>query len=402
MGTSTLTVVARVAAFSACLAVAGCSASERARGVRAEGVLSEVSALRVSAQPFLEIRGQSEQDSLHLLDVSDAVLLPDGRIVVANAGEYELLVFDSTGRFIRRLGRKGDGPGEFAAGVTPRLYVTGDALWATTGVGRVNRYALPSLELTSTEALGVVGEQVRVALAGAFSDGGLLLSSYPVAPPESTAGTDPKQPRIRLARAEQPSGPAFPLATVRDVARYTHNSGRITSSPAVPVLGRDVYAVGDSALVVVPTDSGIARFIGVDGTLLEALRWNPDQIPAEEAWRLYAAGAERRARGLPPPLIAHEIAFFDREIKLPKLAAAYRTIRVDSRGAVWLGRIDWSESQRNAWDVIDPRQRSISRVELPPGVRPQVITERTLVSLAIDAQGAESVKLFAVQRFVVP
>ena len=222
MGTSIL--MLRVFGVGLSVVVAGCSGSEPGQEVPADGMLREASAIRVSPQPFLEIGGQSEHDSLQLHEVSDAVLLPDGRLVVANAGAYELLVFDSTGRFSRRLGRKGDGPGEFSAGVTPRLYVTREALWATTGVGRVNRYALPSLELVSTEVLGVVGEAVRVALVGAFADAALLLASYPIASTDSTAGADPKQPRIRLARATGPGAPALPLTTVRDIARYTHNS----------------------------------------------------------------------------------------------------------------------------------------------------------------------------------
>lgn len=45
--------------------------------------------------------------------VSDAALLPDGQLVVADAGLGVLRVFDQDGRFQVEMGGRGDGPGEF-------------------------------------------------------------------------------------------------------------------------------------------------------------------------------------------------------------------------------------------------------------------------------------------------
>ena len=39
--------------------------------------------------------------------------LPDGRIVVVNAGSFELLFFGREGRFLNRVNIKGNGPGAF-------------------------------------------------------------------------------------------------------------------------------------------------------------------------------------------------------------------------------------------------------------------------------------------------
>jgi len=46
--------------------------------------------------------------------VQSARRLADGRIVVANSGTSALLLFDSAGAFVRAIGRKGEGPGEFS------------------------------------------------------------------------------------------------------------------------------------------------------------------------------------------------------------------------------------------------------------------------------------------------
>lgn len=61
--------------------------------------------------------------------ISAALLLPSGHVVLLDAVQSELRIFDATGRPTRRLGRAGRGPGEFsdplslAADTDGRLYV---------------------------------------------------------------------------------------------------------------------------------------------------------------------------------------------------------------------------------------------------------------------------------------
>lgn len=68
----------------------------------------------LEADPIATIGGANEAGpgiSLHL--VRDALIMPDGRFVLANEGSQSLLYFDSVGRFVREVGGAGDGPGEF-------------------------------------------------------------------------------------------------------------------------------------------------------------------------------------------------------------------------------------------------------------------------------------------------
>lgn len=46
---------------------------------------------------------------------------PDGRIYVLDAGNSRIVVFDETGAYITRRGRRGSGPGEFDFGDGNRL-----------------------------------------------------------------------------------------------------------------------------------------------------------------------------------------------------------------------------------------------------------------------------------------
>ena len=53
--------------------------------------------------------------------ISSIQLMPDGRLVVGDRQNNSVRLFDPEGRFLRELGRSGDGPGEFrdVAGVWP-------------------------------------------------------------------------------------------------------------------------------------------------------------------------------------------------------------------------------------------------------------------------------------------
>lgn len=80
-------------------------------------------------EPDLEI-GVVEGDPVYVFSfVADARTLPNGDVVVVDGGfqgtEQELRIFDSGGRHLRTIGRRGKGPGEFTR-LTPLAGVSGE------------------------------------------------------------------------------------------------------------------------------------------------------------------------------------------------------------------------------------------------------------------------------------
>lgn len=67
----------------------------------------------VSTTPTLVVGGGSEEAGVQFGDVVAAVLLDDGSIAVADAGNHNVRVFAASGDSAASIGRKGDGPGEF-------------------------------------------------------------------------------------------------------------------------------------------------------------------------------------------------------------------------------------------------------------------------------------------------
>lgn len=71
---------------------------------------------QVASMPEVVIGASSSPDEgreeIPLYRVQGARFLPDGGIVVANAGTSEVMVFDNAGTLVRRFGGQGEGPGE--------------------------------------------------------------------------------------------------------------------------------------------------------------------------------------------------------------------------------------------------------------------------------------------------
>ena len=133
----------------------------------------------LSASPLLEI-GPAGGPEYVFSRIASATRLRDGRIVVAERAALQLRFFSATGRHLRTVGEKGQGPGEFSdIGTMTRL--PGDSL------------AVESLRYTSIFAPdGQFVRQVRygpfapgllqvpfVAVLGRFPDGSAVVGDFP-------------------------------------------------------------------------------------------------------------------------------------------------------------------------------------------------------------------------------
>src|SRR5690606_23746461 len=116
-----LALIGYALALSAC---GGDTGEEEVRdiAVRDSAGISIVESGRAPSRPFLMLDTSAvveigetldENPDYQLFQVASALRLSGGTIVVANRGSHQLKLYDSTGRFVRNMGRKGGGPGEF-------------------------------------------------------------------------------------------------------------------------------------------------------------------------------------------------------------------------------------------------------------------------------------------------
>ncbi len=99
------------------------------------GLPSELAVLQLSSEPTQQI-GRVEGDSSYVFgDVVSVRHLSSGNVLVADPMARQILEYSSDGDFVRRIGRGGDGPGEFPS--LSRIYVTaGDSILALDGINR--------------------------------------------------------------------------------------------------------------------------------------------------------------------------------------------------------------------------------------------------------------------------
>ncbi|HKP74149.1 MAG TPA: 6-bladed beta-propeller, partial [Longimicrobiaceae bacterium] len=81
---------------------------------------------RAMLTPLVTIGGDAASGPYAFHRVTDVAAGPDGSVYVLDVGDQVVKVFDAAGRFVRRLGRRGMGPGEFThpVGLTVDSVVT--------------------------------------------------------------------------------------------------------------------------------------------------------------------------------------------------------------------------------------------------------------------------------------
>ena len=83
------------------------TAAALAAGLGGNAVAQPRAPARWALQPLFTI---GESSGVELQRVASVLWLPNGRLLVADAGATRLLVFDSTGRALGAMGRDGSGP----------------------------------------------------------------------------------------------------------------------------------------------------------------------------------------------------------------------------------------------------------------------------------------------------
>ncbi|MBC7895111.1 MAG: 6-bladed beta-propeller [Cytophagaceae bacterium] len=115
---------------------AGVTVRRYPRGARAPAQWS------TEKKPLLSIGGAEGIGPTEFTGVQGAMRASNGLVAVADGGANELRVFDARGAFVRTIGRKGSGPGEFDRLIT--FVRSGDTMFVVDNSARLNVY-------TSTE-----------------------------------------------------------------------------------------------------------------------------------------------------------------------------------------------------------------------------------------------------------
>jgi hypothetical protein len=359
--------------------------------------------LKLSDTPAL-VLGNDRDEQYLFSRVVGAARLSDESIVVANGGSAELRFFDSTGKFIRAVGRRGRGPGELVDLI--KLYhLEGDTLLAGGG-GGFGSYFTADGEFVTSLAHATLAERLgsdNPMIVGVFGDG-TFLAAFDDGPP-SNKGQRSTLDSIGLARVDRGLTKATSLGKHPYMYLYSTPNGLSTAT-----FGAEASwaANGDRFY----TGLGEAYAINVfrnDGTLERIIRrrWTPRRIGQADKDAFVAEWSKRWVRST--GAAAEEQIKVARQSAFAEVAPAFVRLVADRADNLWVreGHIEDAPSDGlmyglpivpSVWSVFDRDGVWLSDVTMPAGFRPLEIGGDYVLGLYRDDDGIETVRLYRLER----
>jgi hypothetical protein len=333
-----------------------------------------------------------------LLTMPVALAISGGNIFVADAAEQALLVLDRSGSLVRRIGRRGRGPGEFMG--LESVAVAGDTVYTLDSQAR--RITLFSTTGRMLATWGWSNESTPVRLYGTRS--GALFAMGTVRPPTPDSrgvvpGMQAAQPDRRFFRVGA-GGALTALPPLRDTTQHFWGANCETPDRVIHGIPAPFGDGGSGGALHAFLPSGdfvvgerwtrTLRWLNAEGRVLGQQRSTEPPPPmADSTWtRVLGPLAALRAR--------HRTVTCTYEFVRPRTGPTTRAILTDDVGRTWVE--SWSAPAGTRFDVYD-RARSLSlRVQ---GVRREgtvtpAVAGGLLAVIEKDADGVPRVALYRV------
>lgn len=348
----------------------------------------------------LVLTGAETGDSGAFAFVGAVKWLPNGGLVIADVASARLLIYDAPGRFVRSLGRRGDGPGEIRR--MGSVVVAGDTV-ATFDA--------------SLRRLSFWHPESGFARSVSLADGGSL-ESFPI---DAFPWRDSLIVVIHLSTTPQSSVPA--ATGVRKWPNRTHltlrdGTGRVLrTSPEFNGSYTGLDERGDMRLpfsnqpFVAPSRDRIylgsgERFeiANLDSSFRTGgeIRWpgRNERLTREEVEKVRGeAIATISVRPLPATPFARHFA---PEI-LPAERPSIGRVFVDAEGNIWVERFEaarmgGAQMPGNQWSVLASDGRPIAILKLPPLARLEDVRGDELVVVRRDSLDVQTVAIHRLRR----
>ncbi|HEU4883597.1 MAG TPA: 6-bladed beta-propeller [Longimicrobium sp.] len=324
--------------------------------------------------------GTAQDGSDALFFVTAATRLAHGDILVADAGNHRIDVFDAAGKRVRSLGRQGRGPGEFSQ--PSWLGVQGDTLLVWDMVqARLTRFDTAGTLIGTDPPVTDLGSFPRIV--GQRGDGSLLAVASAAADWRAGAHRD-----SLLIVWMRPDGDRDTVATVPGDEQFGTRSpdGRVTETTTLPFGRRTVIAADRGRVFLGTADSPVivASSDGTEWDTVASLPGPPRPVAPKDVndyWaRLRVTGA--RAPVGPPE-----------GIEYPTRYPPYTDLQIAPDGDVWISLpsrpSEWSVSSR--WLVFSPEGKLRGSVEIPRRNRMLQVGDGWILVSETDADDREIV-----------
>lgn len=348
----------------------------------------------VGAQPTTRIGSVEGADAYRFHRIASATRLPDGRIVVVDAGSGQVRLFGPDGTHESTIGALGDGPGEFRS--IRSVDAGGDSVVVFDDrLSRVTVYRL-SGELVTTWNVDLASGAVPMAMAEVkFLETGQVVGMDGMS---LAAGSRPSLVRDTAFLFEIREGLPSPEAIAAVPGAWTEfvelggqlsfRHQALTSLPSWDTHAGSIYTTAG--------DGFEFRVHGASGEVTRIVRRaqaSPPVTPTDaQAWKdaLLAPAPEAQRAMMAPMLEAFH---------MPATLPVYATLIVDADGNVWLGRfVAPGIAPPSAWDVYTPDGGYLGVVQTPPGLRVFEIGADHVLGRWTDELDVEYVQIHPLER----
>jgi 6-bladed beta-propeller protein len=375
----------RVIAVLACLTACAESSEGQAPWAAVTDTVNGVIRVRNPAHPRCATPGQTRRDlvigatvgdtAYELAKVWDVAVDGRGGIYVADVGRREVLVYDSTGRFRRSIGRGGEGPGEFQV---PSAIEWSDGLLAVLDyvVSRVSFFTADGVLVRDTLLRGV-------RFPGSFAwpaPHRLLIQVGPnwMSPP--IPGQYGMGRLLSVALGSTSAVDTFVVWSDSGASAHFGAPG-ISLVAEIPFGARAVWApTSDGGAFFAEGPEYVIRQYGHDGTVKRVIqrqyarvsisRWERDSVQA-------------RVTSYDPRLAAR--------IQVPATKPAVRRLLTDERGRLWVRVSRDQEAEDQQWDVFATDGSYAFTVFVPAGGEVKLVRGSAMLAVAADSLGVPTV-----------
>lgn len=357
----------------------------------------------IAPEPSTEI-GSAEGDPEYMLfSVSDALRMPDGRIVVVNNGSREVRFYDSTGRYLDALGGEGEGPGEFRAPWRVRR-LEGDTL-VVWDMGYPGSLSFFDEAANYVDRSTIDRARLSVAMPQWFAEGGELL-------PDGTFLLHLfKQEAPNMGRVGRYRSAGGWILSPVDVSRvdtvgfflgreqfgYEYD-GQVSSNGLQ--YGLNTFVTGGGAPVrIYVADSGQyeIRVFSSRGVIETIIRRSQEPIPVTEDEIREAADQYRQRLDQVPEEYRARLSAYLEVVEYPETKPALGTMKVDTEGNLWVMDTE-KVDDHPAMSVFNPNGEWLGQVVLPTYVQIFEIGPNYVLGMRRNEFGIETVVLYELHK----
>ncbi len=362
--------------------------------------LARLPAWRVDSVPLVSAQDGAGSPGA-LVGISVVRQVAGGNIVAVDTRAADLKVFDSTGRFVRTIGRRGQGPDEFQMPWTLSPFSADTSYVLDLGLGRAT--LLRGAEPVGTVPLPRPNRSMPSQTLGLQSRDTAIVSFYRGSQPQQE-GVAYQNP-VPFVRATVAGTVIDTVAIGKGAELYTiattEGGHSMIGGESVGMGNETKFQLAGRRLYLGDTETAEFSVVGLGTRARRIVRWRATDQPITDADKrdLFRFDSTNLATAAGGDLGMRAAMFASMRSK--RFAARmpfFTDLVIADDGAVWLEQYQrpWTFVRR--YLVADSTGALIATVTLPPRVRPYQVTGDRIIARWRDGDDVDHVRVYRVVK----